>query len=154
MRLSRRSDYALRALVSLAAAKDPRPVSVRILARDHDIPARFLEQIMVDLREQGIVRSVPGRVGGFVLAKPPEEITLGQVIRFFDGVLAPVGCVSLTQYEACSQEAVCHFRRIFLLIRNFTADALDHATLAEVVKARPVTEREVQSMKLTEGAGI
>ncbi len=124
------------------------------LAKQNDVPKRFLEHIMLDLKSQGWVESTPGRTGGYVLACSPEDVTLGQVVRFFDGVIAPVGCVSVTNFEGCSQAATCRFRRILLDIRNITAAHLDNATLAQVARNKPVSEGEVLSLTLIGGDGI
>ncbi|MCY2962210.1 MAG: Rrf2 family transcriptional regulator, partial [Planctomycetota bacterium] len=132
MKLSRKSDYALRALFTLVANGNKGPVPVREIAEINDIPRRFLEQIMLDLKSQGWVESVAGRDGGFLLAKPATEITMGQVVRFFDGILAPISCVSTSHYEPCSQEVRCRFRRIMLDIRNYVSRLMDQATLAQV----------------------
>jgi len=141
MKLSRKSDYALRALVSLAANGTQAPLSVRAIAERNDIPRRFLEQIMLELKAKGWVASVAGRDGGFILAKPPEEITMGQVVRHFDGILAPIPCVSTSHYEHCSQEPVCRFRRVLLDIRNYVAKLMDEATLASLM-SEPVVRRD------------
>lgn len=150
MRLSRRSDYALRALFALAARYGEGPISIREIAARNDVPKKFLEQIMLELKSQGWVQSIPGRIGGFVLAVPPEKLSMGQVVRFFDGILAPIGCVSSTHYEACSQEPFCRFRRVLLDIRNFTTQLMDRATLAGVLRGEPVRRDEV----FTAGDGI
>jgi Rrf2 family protein len=154
MKLSRKSDYALRALFGLIASDGKTPVSIRELAEKYDVPKRFLEQIMLELKSRGWVRSIPGRDGGFVLAKKPDEITMGEVVRHFDGVLAPIGCVSTTHYEACSQEAVCRFRRVLLDVRNYTARRMDAATLAAVYAGPVVTREEVFSAEFVGGEGI
>jgi Rrf2 family protein len=154
MRLSRKSDYALRALFGLIASDGLAPVSIRALAERHDVPKRFLEQIMLALKAKGWVRSVAGRDGGFVLARRPDEITMGEVIRHFDGVLAPIGCVSTTHYEPCSQEPVCRFRRVLLDIRNYTARRMENATLAAVYAGPVVTKEEVFAHEFVGGEGI
>jgi Rrf2 family protein len=154
MRLSRKSDYALRALFGLIADYGNAPVSIRELSERHDVPKRFLEQIMLELKAKGWVRSIPGRDGGFVLAKRPDEITMGEVVRHFDGILAPIGCVSTTHYEACSQEPVCRFRRVLLDIRNYTARRMEEATLAKVFAEPVVTREEVFSAEFVGGDGI
>lgn len=141
MKLSRKSDYALRALVTLTQRTGQGPVSVRELAELNDIPRRFLEQIMLELRDKGVVRSIPGRIGGFELAMAPELITMGRVVRIFDEMLAPIPCVSATHYEGCSQEGHCRFRRVLLEIRNFTVKRMEEATLA-VIAAGPVVEHK------------
>lgn len=109
MKLSRKSDYALRALFTLVECRGQGPVPIRELAELNDVPRRFLEQIMLELKSIGMVRSIPGRIGGFELGRPPEQITMGQVVRHFDGQLAPIACVSSTHYEACSQECTAGF---------------------------------------------
>jgi Rrf2 family protein len=154
MKLSRKSDYALRALMTLVERFGKGPVSIRELAEKNDVPRGFLEHIMLDLKSQGVVRSIAGRIGGFVLARQPEEITMGEIVRHFDGLLAPIGCVSLSNYEPCSQEAVCRFRRVLLDIRNYTAHKMDKANLAEVFGSKPVTSDEVFSMVFIGGDGI
>ena len=143
MKLSRKSDYALRALFTLVGFRGRGPMSIRELAEKNDIPRRFLEQIMLDMKKLGWVTSVAGRIGGFKLAKRPEELTMGQVVRHFDGVLAPIPCVSSTHYESCSQESHCRFRRVLLEIRNYTSKIMDQATLAKVMRGAPVQRQEV-----------
>jgi hypothetical protein len=102
----------------------------------------------------GWVESTHGKRGGYILAKAPEEIRMGQVVRRFDTLLAPIDCVSITHYEKCSQEAVCRFRRVFLQIRNETAHLMDHATLASIHAGQPVLQTEVFDEALIGGAGI
>jgi len=154
MKLSRKSDYALRALFTLVGNVGKGPTSVREMAERNDIPRRFLEQIMLELKERGWVRSIPGRDGGFELAKTPDEITMGQVVRHFDGILAPIACVSTTHYEPCSQEGVCRFRRVMLDIRNYVTRLMDKATLANVFAGAIVRREEVFSQSLMDGEGI
>ena len=154
MRLSQRTDYALRALFTLVEHYGRGPIPIRELARRNDVPKRFLEHIMLDMKAQGWVNSVAGKKGGYVLAKSPEKITMGQVVRYFDGLLAPIGCVSASHYERCSQEAVCRFRRVLLDIRNLTTRLMDAATLAKVMAGAPVTRQEVFAPEFAGGAGI
>jgi Rrf2 family protein len=154
MKLSRKSDYALRALFHLVGTQGQGPISIREIAARNDIPRRFLEQIMIDLRERGWVRSIAGRDGGFVLAKSPTEITMGQVVRHFDGILSPIDCVSTTHYVACSQESVCRFRRVLLEIRNYVVKKMDDATLANVFQGSAVRREEVFSPSFMNGDGI
>jgi Rrf2 family protein len=130
VQLSAKSDYAFRALFFLAENTDRGPCSIREIAETNDIPRRFLEHIMLDLKDKGWVRSISGRHGGYVLAKKPEEITMGEVVRHFDSVLAPIGCVSVNKYKPCSQEAHCRFRNLMLQIRNQVADLMDTTTIA------------------------
>ncbi|MBX3441761.1 MAG: Rrf2 family transcriptional regulator [Planctomyces sp.] len=153
MKLSRKSDYALRALVTLTERRGDGPISVRELAEVNDVPRRFLEQIMLELKASGFVRSVPGRVGGFELAMAPELVTMGSVVRLFEDMLAPIACVSATHYEPCSQEWRCRFRRVLLDIRNYTARRMEEATLASIAAGPPVEAREVFTA-YESGAGI
>lgn len=154
MRLSKKSDYALRALIGLARWARSEPLSMRTLAALNDVPEKFMQQIMMDLKAQGWVTSTAGRDGGYKLALPPEDLTMGQVVRNFDGVLAPIGCVSITNHERCSQEPTCSFRRVMLEVRNHTADLLDRTTLAEIALGRVRSARESQIQEFTGGAGI
>ena len=145
MRISKRTDYALRALFTLLDHYRGAPIPIRELARRNDVPKRFLEQIMLDLKAQGWVDSVAGIRGGYVLARSPEKITMGEIVRHFDGVLAPIDCVAVTGYKRCSQEPVCRFRRVFLDTRNYITGVMDRATLAEVAKGIPVSRQEVSA---------
>ena len=154
MKLSMKSDYALRALFTLVEHYGRGPIPIRELARRNDVPKRFLEHIMLELKSQGWVQSVPGKLGGYMLARRPDQITMGQVVRHFDGIMAPIGCVSVTQYQRCSQESVCRFRRVLLDIRNYTVRMMDRATLAKVHSGVPVTSQEVFDDQMINGEGI
>jgi Rrf2 family protein len=151
MQLSMRTDYALRALFTLVEHHGGLPIPIIELARRNDIPKRFLEHIMLDLKEKGWVDSVAGKRGGYRLARNPERITMGEVVRHFDGYLAPIGCVSVTDYRRCTQESVCRFRRVLLQARNMVARLMDTATLADVMRGSPVSLTEIQG---TDGDGI
>jgi Rrf2 family protein len=155
--ISAKSDYALRVLVHLAElfqGEMTEPISIRILAEKNDVPRRFLEQIMIELRACGWVKSVAGRDGGFILAKSPEQITMGDVVRHFEGSLAPIACVSMRNYVPCSQEPVCRFRRVLLEIRNYAAFRLDEATLQSLLHQSPVQLTEINRATYRNGAGI
>ena len=154
MKLSRKSDYALRALFTLVEHYGKGPLSIRELAERNDIPKRFLEQIMLDMKSQKWVESLAGRDGGFMLAKSPEQISMGQVVRHFDGILAPISCVSTSHYEPCTQESVCRFRRVMLDIRNYVSRLMDGATLASVFKEPIVRREEVFSPEFLYAEGI
>ncbi len=153
MQVSKKTDYALRALFTLVEHYKGTPIPIRELARRNDIPKRFLEQIMLALKAQGWVDSLAGMRGGYILARDPSKITMGEVVRLFDGILAPIACVSVTGYKRCSQEPVCRFRRVFFDVRNYVANVMDQSTLAEVAKRAPVTKHEVWA-GFIEGEGI
>lgn len=154
MKVSKKADYALRALFSLVEHYDEGPISIAELAKQNDVPKRFLEHIMLDLKSQGWVSSMPGKKGGYVLAKNPSAIPMGRVVRYFDNLLSPIHCVSVNQYKLCSQEPTCRFRRVFLRIRNDTATLMDQANLASVFAGEPVRITEVFDESLIGGAGI
>ena len=141
-------------MADLYVGTQTEPVSIRVLAEKNNVPRRFLEQIMIDLRACGWVKSLAGRDGGFILAKSPDQITMGQIVRHFEGSIAPIGCVSISKYTRCSQEACCRFRRVFLEIRNFAAARLDEATLASLLENRPVQLNEIMRGTYNDGAGI
>ena len=151
MQLSMRTDYALRALFTLVEHHGGNPIPIGELARRNDVPKRFLEHIMLDLKARGWVESHPGKRGGYLLKKNPAKITMGEVVRHFDGYLAPIACVSVTDYKRCTQESVCRFRRVLLRARNLVAELMDTATLADVLKGPPVADAEIAGLN---GDGI
>ena len=135
MKLTKRGEYGLKALIDLAALDDPQAATqIKDIARRQQIPVKFLEQILLTLKNAGVLRSRAGVGGGYYLAKPPAEITLGQVVRLLDGPLAPIPCVSQMAYErcVCEDEATCGLRLAMLDVRNAIADILDQTTLADV----------------------
>jgi Rrf2 family protein len=138
MKLSKRGEYALRSLINLGiAAKVGRPlVRVTELAKAEDLPIKFLEQVMQQLREAGFVESERGKHGGYRLAKTSSQIHIGEIVRLIDGPLAPIGCVSQTAYAPCNcpDEAHCGLRMLMLDVRNAIAAILDRYTLADVVE--------------------
>ncbi|MCX5683327.1 MAG: Rrf2 family transcriptional regulator [Planctomycetota bacterium] len=154
MKLSKKADYALRVLFTLVEHHGQGPIPIRELARINEVPKRFLEHIMLEMKSQGWVDSVAGKRGGYVLAKDPGKIRIGQIVRHFDGVLAPVACVSVACYRRCSQESVCRFRRVMLNVRNRVAKLMDSATLASTFQGQPVVDEEVFSPAFADGAGI
>lgn len=154
MRISKKTDYALRALMTLVEFHGHGPIPIRELARRNDVPKRFLEHIMLDLKSQGWVESIAGIRGGYILARKPDQITMGEVVRFFDGILAPIDCVSVSGYARCNQESVCRFRRVFYDARNYVTRLMDSTTLGQVFKGVPVSKEEIFASEFTGGAGI
>jgi len=134
MRLSRRSEYGLRALIDLVRNDGSPPVALAVLAERNRLPSKFLEQIMATLKHGGIVRTTLGAHGGYALATDPTTVSIGRVIRLLDGALAPLGCVSLRYYEPCScvDEATCPLRDVMLDVRDAMLDILDEETLAQL----------------------
>ena len=113
-----------------------RIVQIRDIAQREAIPVKFLEQIMLALKNAGLLHSKMGIGGGYLLARPAGEITLGQIIRVLDGPLAPIRCVSQMAYEACScpDEKNCGLRLVMLDVRDAVSGILDHTTLADVIQ--------------------
>ncbi|MGD0766187.1 MAG: Rrf2 family transcriptional regulator, partial [Dehalococcoidia bacterium] len=140
--------------LTLVEAYGHEPLPVRELAQRNGVPERYLEHILLDLKAKGLIKSLPGRHGGYALAKSPAEITMGQVVRHFDGLLAPIACVSTTRYRRCDREEFCSFRRVLLEVRNDVARVMDNATLAKVYARKPVLNEEVFTEAWAAGAGI
>lgn len=137
MKLSKRGEYALRALIDFGIAHElGRPLlKIGELVEKERLPVKFLEQILTQLRGAGYIETKRGKAGGYFLAKPPKEIRLGQVIRLIDGPLAPISCVSVTEYARCTcpDEAHCGLRMLMLDVRNAIARILDRYVLGDVV---------------------
>ncbi len=133
MKLSKRGEYGLKALIDLAASDSEDVIRIRELAEREQIPMKFLEQILLSLKNAGLLQSRRGANGGYYLARPPEEITLGQIVRTLDGPLAPIRCVSQMAYErcVCDDETTCGLRLVMLDVRNAISDILDETTLAQ-----------------------
>jgi Rrf2 family protein len=137
MKLSKRGEYALRALIDLGVAAElGRPIlQISELAAKEKLPTKFLEQIFTQLKSAGYVRSKRGKLGGYSLGLPMHRIKFGAVIRLIDGPLAPIPCVSQTAYARCTcpDEAHCGLRMLMLDVRNAIAKILDRHSLAEIV---------------------
>ena len=150
MKLSKRGEYALRALIDFGVAQAiGRPMlQVSELAAKEDLPIKFLEQILMQLKAAGYLESRRGKHGGYLLARPPENISIGQVARLIDGPLAPIACVSQTAYERCTcpDEEHCGLRMLMLDVRNAISNILDRYTLADVVE---ITMRKLRKDKVS-----
>ena len=138
MRLSKRGEYGLRAMIRLAnnaSPETPFPVmQIRELSEQENIPIKYLEQILLALKNAGLLQSKMGFGGGYHLARPAEEIDLGQIVRVLDGPLAPIRCVSQMAYEPCGcpDEATCGLRMVMGDVRNAIASILENTSLADV----------------------
>ncbi|THJ22107.1 MAG: Rrf2 family transcriptional regulator [Nitrospira sp. CG24E] len=140
MKLSKKSEYGLRALLELTLFHGKATLQRHHIAERQHIPVEFLEQILLALKRAGLVTSRRGMNGGYALLKPPGEITLGQVIRILDGPLAPIGCVSKTAYQKCvdcpyAKHAQCPVQHVMGTVRDAIADILDHYTLDDFVSS-------------------
>ncbi len=147
MKLSLRGEYALRALLVLGLNDGQQVVRMQTISGEQNVPKRFLEQILNDLKSGGFVESKRGMAGGYRLARRPEEIQLASVIRHVEGALAPVGCVSERFYEKCScpDESRCAIRSVMKEVRDAIVKILERVTLAELcarsrqLKAEPLS---------------
>jgi Rrf2 family protein len=138
MKISKRGEYALRALIDLGIASELGWPMLQIseLASKEKLPIKFLEQIFTQLKSAGYVSSRRGKFGGYSLARPMSQIKFGAVIRLIDGPLAPIRCVSQTSYARCScpDEVHCGLRMLMFDVRNAISTILDRYTLADIVE--------------------
>jgi Rrf2 family protein len=140
MRLSKRGEYGLRAMIALAGStsrgEPPVMMQIKEISELEQISPKFLEQILLTLKNAGLLHSKMGVGGGYYLAKPASEITLGQIFRVLDGPVAPIKCVSQMAYESCGcpDEETCGLRLVMSDVRNAIADILDHTSLADVIQ--------------------
>jgi Rrf2 family protein len=133
MQISARGDYAVRASIALAAAY-PRQVSAQALATEQEMPRKFLETILADLRRAGLVQSTRGVDGGYALARPPSDIRVGDVLRAADGPLA--GVRGMRPEEASYDGTAVHLQELWIAVRAAVRRVLDEVSLAEVAKGR------------------
>ena len=132
MWISKRTDYATRAVLALTLAGDDRPVSVEELARRTAVPASVLEQVMPTLRTAGVVRSERGARGGYRLNQDPADVTLERVVRLFQGQLAPIGCATRHHPDPCPMTVGCSLRFVWEEVRDATIRALSETTFADL----------------------
>jgi Rrf2 family protein len=149
MKISKRGEYALRALIDFGIAHElGRPLlKIGELVEKERLPVKFLEQILTQLKAAGYIDTKRGKSGGYFLAKPAREISFGHVIRLIDGPLAPISCVSQTAYERCScpDEDHCGLRMLMLDVRNAIARILDRYVLSDIVE---ITLRKMRRDKV------
>ena len=138
MTLTKKGEYALRAMIQLGIAKSLGRglVSMSELAESNRLPLKFVERIFLELREAGYVETQRGKLGGYQIAKPMDEIRMGELVRLIDGRLAPIACASETDYCRCScpDEEHCGLRMLMIDVRNAISNILDRYTLGQVVE--------------------
>jgi Rrf2 family protein len=138
MRLSKRGEYGLRAMIRMAdffrQDGELHLIQIKEISKIENISIKYLEQIMLTLKNAGLLNSKMGIGGGYYLAKPPREIMLGQIVRILDGPLAPIRCVSQMAYEPCDcpDEQTCGLRLVMGDVRNAIANILDNTSLEDV----------------------
>src|SRR5215472_5506087 len=131
--IHKKTKYALKALLALAGSPEHTPMHIADLASAEGIPKKFLEAILLELKNHGILHSKKGRGGGYQLSRPPQTVMLGDVIRIVSGPLAPIRCASETRYrrcEDCPREDFCGVRAIMKEVRNSAARFVDRTSLA------------------------
>jgi len=135
--LSKKTKYAIKALIALAKNKDKPPVQIVRIAEEENIPRKFLEAILGDLRNASFLYSKKGAGGGYALNKDPKDIYLSAILRLTDGPIAMVPCASLNYYhkcEECKDEATCGIRAIFLDIRDANLEILSATSIADLIE--------------------
>jgi Rrf2 family protein len=135
--ISQKAKYALRAMLALAEVPPGESILISDIAEQQRIPKKFLEQILLDLKHQGLIMSRRGKLGGYTLLKPANQVSFGQILRIIDGPLAPLPCLSKIAYrrcDDCSDEASCRVRKVFAGVAEATRSVLDQATLADALK--------------------
>jgi Rrf2 family protein len=137
MTLTKKGEYALRAMIQLGIAKalGKEIVPVSELAQSNRLPLKFLERILLELREAGYIETQRGKLGGYAVKKSMDSIQMGELVRLIDGRLAPIACASETEYVRCTcpDEEHCGLRMLMIDVRNAIADILDKYTLQDVV---------------------
>jgi len=145
MTLTKKGEYALRAMIQLGLAKalGKELVPVSELSESNRLPLKFVERILFELRTAGYVETQRGKSGGYFLAKPMDQIHMGEIVRLIDGRLAPIACASETEYSRCTcpDEEHCGLRMLMVDVRNAISNILDKYTLGEVVE---VTLRKIR----------
>ena len=132
MNVSTKSEYGLRALIYLASHEDRGAIPAREIATEWSVPVKYLEQILKTLKEAHLIESQVGVGGGYRLARPATLITAGEVIRVLDGRIAPMGCVSSTDYVPCEFEPSCGLRTLWARTRAAMLGVLDQTTIADL----------------------
>ena len=143
--INKKTKYGLHALLHLAKRYPQGAVLITDLAQEENIPKKFLETILLDLKKSGLLHSKKGKGGGYSLARPPEKILLGQVIRILEGPLAPVSCVSQTAYHRCAEcpdEKLCGIRLVMKEVRDAIANILDKTSLSDVLNGVKTARRK------------
>ncbi len=132
MKITYKGDYALKTILDLSFFYGRQAVKIEDISRRQDIPKKFLEQILLELKQGGFVRSKKGPGGGYALARPPARISMGEVIRFIEGPVAPIGCVSETAKTYCSFEGRCGLNSVFREIRDAVARIVDRTSFEDI----------------------
>ncbi|TXH55743.1 MAG: Rrf2 family transcriptional regulator [Bacteroidia bacterium] len=148
--LSKKTKYAIKALVALGKNEGKPPMQISKIAEEEHIPKKFLEQILLDMRNAGLLYSKKGAGGGYSLNKKAEEIFLVQILRLTDGPVAMLPCASLNFYhkcEECDDELTCGIRQAFIEVRDATLKILNETSIADVISKETKLIKEIYSIK-------
>ncbi|WP_134726645.1 RrF2 family transcriptional regulator [Paracoccus luteus] len=145
--ITQKMKYALKALLVLgdeSGRDQPQPLTIEAIARRSGTPKRFLEQILLEIRNAGIVSSIRGRAGGYSLVKRPEDIAISELLRLIDGPIAPLPCLSRSAYQRCddcTDEATCRLRKVFAEVFWSYLILIDSLSLADMLRSEAVAAR-------------
>ncbi len=142
MKISYKGDYAFKTLLELALNYNNGVVSIHELAKKGDIPVKFLEQVLLTLKKGGFVDSKRGISGGYFLAKAPDSITVGEVVRFLEGPVEPVACVGKKSYDECKDFTTCVLREVWGQAHTAISLVIDTVTFAELVRRIQLKKKE------------
>ena len=149
--LSKKSKYAIKALLALAKVYEEKtPLRISVISEQEKIPRKFLEAILLELRNQGLVGSKMGANGGYHLAKHPEEIMLSTIIRITGGPIAMLPCVSLNFYEPCEEcvnEDICGLRNVVMEVREASIKILSKTSLADTLRREKLLSTKIKPAK-------
>ena len=145
MKITFKGDYALKAILDLSMnSENGRVVPIAEISQRQDIPLPFLEQIMFILKKAGFVQSKTGKGGGFLLAKQPEEITMGEIIRLIERPIEPIACGVLGRSSGCADEEHCAFREVWVRVTEALSNIVDTVTFAQIMRRT----RELRDIKI------
>lgn len=139
--LSAKAKYGLKAMLCLVEREGLGGAQGAGIAESQNIPKKFLDTILLELKNNGLVNSKKGKGGGYTLARPAAKVMVGQIVRILDGPLAPIPCVSQTAYRPCPDcpdEDACQIRRVMQQVRDATAKILDNTSLRDMASAKPL----------------
>jgi Rrf2 family transcriptional regulator, cysteine metabolism repressor len=131
MKITFKGDYALKALLDLSIYDDA-PQTIEEISKRQDIPAKFLEQIMLTLKKGGFVKAIRGKNGGYTLSRDASKITMGELVRYIEGPVEPIGCVQKNGAGTCGYSSRCALRDVFAEIGKYTAERLEAVTFADL----------------------
>jgi Rrf2 family protein len=143
--LSKKAKYAMNALVNLAKKYNSGPILIAEIAQEENIPQKFLEAILLELKKAGVLSSKKGKGGGYYLIKNPADVNLADIMRLFDGPIALLPCVTYKYYERCEEckdEEICGIRDAFLQVRNKSVEIMKNSTLESIINRENKLQNE------------